>query len=78
MIQFLSVFAQVCRHDVRNPGVLQSFIHKLSGQVANGLNELQGVLGYLLFIGEDIFAFYLLLWEVVFQADMDSIGIRHG
>jgi len=71
MINFLSVFAQVCRHDVRNPGVLKQFIGELSEQVENGLNELLGVLGYLLFIGEDIFAFYLLLWEIVFQADID-------
>ncbi|OQK17982.1 hypothetical protein AU255_09030 [Methyloprofundus sedimenti] len=71
MIQFLAVFAQVCRHEVRSPGVLKLFINELSAQVANGLNELQGVLGYLLFVGEDIFAFYLLLWEIVFQADMD-------
>jgi len=71
MIQFLAVFALVCRQDVRNPGVLKLFVNELAGQVGNGLNELQGILGYLLFIGEDIFAFYLLLWEIVFQAGRD-------
>ena len=71
MIQFLSVFAQVCRHEVRSPGVLKQFINELSKQMTSGFNELHGVLGYLLFVGEDIFAFYLLLWEIVFQADMD-------
>lgn len=71
MIQFLAAFSLVCRQDVRNPGVLKLFINELAGQVSNGLNELHGVLGYLLFIGEDIFAFYLLLWEIGFQADRD-------
>lgn len=71
MIHFLSIFAQVCRHDARTPGVLKLFIDELGGQVENGANELHGVLGYLLFIGEDIFAFYLLLWEIVFQVDWD-------
>jgi len=71
IIHFLAVFAQICRQEVRNLGVLDLFVHELSGQVANGMNELMGVLGYLLFIGEDIFSFYLLLWEVVFKVDMD-------
>jgi hypothetical protein len=71
MIHFLSIFAQVCRQDARKPGVLALFVDELSDKSGVGKNELQGVLGFLLFIGEDVFAFYLLLWEIVFQADRD-------
>lgn len=69
MISFLSLFAQVCRYEARYSGVLELFIKELNIKTGMDKDDIRGSLGYLLFIGEDIFAFYLLLWEIVFQAD---------
>jgi len=69
MIGFLSLFAQVCRYEARHLGILDRFINTLGSQAKMNATDVERTLGYLLFIGEDIFSFYLLLWEIVFQAD---------
>ena len=66
--RFLSLFAKVCRWETREQGNLQQFLAKARQIVADN-GQFESVLGYLLYIGKDIFGFYLLLWEAVLTAD---------
>jgi hypothetical protein len=66
--QFLSLFARVCRWETRNEGSLYKFLAK-ARQVVEDDNQFESVLGYLLYIGRDVFGFYLLLWEAILTAD---------
>lgn len=79
MVRFLSLFAQVCRLEARQRGVLGRFFDHLKERMefaepVRKDEELKGVLSYVLYLGEEIFAFYLLLWELVFTADLDVRG----
>jgi len=75
MTRFLSLFAQVCRVEPRRPGTLDRFLDDLRGRLdipdaKEREKDLRGVLSYLLYVGGEVFAFYLLLWEFVFNADL--------
>lgn len=72
IIRFLSLFGQTCRVDARHPGVVESFYSTMKNEYNYSNKELSKTLGYLLSVGEDLFAFYLLLWELVFSADCDQ------
>jgi len=69
IIAGLSLLAQVCRWEARKTGVLEKFKSKSKQLITVDSEQLELILGYLLFIGEDIFSFYLLLWEFVIKAD---------
>lgn len=69
IIAGLSLLAQVCRWNARKTGVLEQFKSKSKQLITVNSEQLELILGYLLFIGEDIFSFYLLLWEFVIKAD---------
>lgn len=67
LAHFVAWLAFVCRMEVREPGVLNSFL--------TSFQEQQGAkasLTYVLQIGEALFAFYLLLWELALMAEMDK------
>jgi len=66
--QFLSQFAKVCRWEARKQGTLQQFMTKSRQLVADD-DQFESILGYLLYIGREIFGFYLLLWEAILIAD---------
>jgi hypothetical protein len=70
MERLISLFAQVCRWEARCPGAVSEFMHWLPDDPE--VKEL--VLAYLLFIGEELLAYYLLLWELVLTADHDLRG----
>ena len=74
--QYLSLFARTCRWEIREEGSLENFIDK-SKQIVAENGQFESILGYLLYIGRDIFAFYLLLWEAVLTADYHSEGNHH-
>jgi hypothetical protein len=79
MVRFFSLFAQVCRCEARCVGTLRRFLGELKKKMdfvdpTEREKDLRGVLSYLLCIGEDLFAFYLFLWELVFTADLDARG----
>ncbi len=68
MAHLLASLAWVCRLDARQPGSLKAWLTRL-----NQMNiPLQGPLSYLLQVGEAIFSFYLVLWELVLMADGGS------
>jgi hypothetical protein len=76
MVRFLSLFAQVCRCEARYPETLNRFFYVLKEKMdfahrSEREKDLKSILSYLLYLGEDLFAFYLLLWELVFTADME-------
>jgi hypothetical protein len=51
----------------------------LSQSFPGDADALQQALGYLLFVGAEPFAFYLMLWELLFTADADLLGDEaHG
>jgi len=61
----LAGFAFVCRQEVRQPGALKNYLNRLN---KFGI-PLDGPLAFLLQIGEALFAYYLLLWELALKAD---------
>ncbi len=65
IVSGLSLLAQVCRWNCRSIGALDRFKEKSKQLIGVNSEELELIFGYILFIGEDIFAFYLLLWEFV-------------
>lgn len=76
IINFISLFAKVCRIESRYPGTFNSFMDDynifLTSDCNHGLNKsdtANRVLGYILFVGDALFAFYLLLWELIITAD---------
>lgn len=72
MIRFISLFAQVCRYEAREKGPLALFISDTIKRCEFSYKDFCKSLGYLIGLGEDLFAYYLLLWEVVFTADCDQ------
>jgi len=61
----LSGFAFACRQEVRQPGALKNYLNQLN---KSGI-PLDGPLAFLLQIGDALFAYYLLLWELALKAD---------
>jgi len=72
IIRFISLFAQVCRCEARNPGVIEKFKTKICETCNYSPSSMNKRIGYLLYLAEDLFGFYLLLWELVFSADCDQ------
>lgn len=66
--QFLSLLARGCRWETREQGSLEQFLARARLIVADNF-QFESVLGYLLYIGRDVFGFYLLLWEAILRAD---------
>jgi len=66
--QFLSRFAKVCRCEVRRPGTLDEFMTKAKG-VVNDEANFEAIFGFLLYIGKEIFSYYLMLWEAVLTSE---------
>jgi hypothetical protein len=71
--QFLSLFARICRWETRSSGCLEHFITQAKNIVGDS-NQFESVFGYLLYIGKEIFGFYLLLWEAVLRTDYNTGG----
>lgn len=69
IVASLSLLAQVCRWDSRSPGALDKFIEESKYLLKLDSERLELILGYLLFVGEDVFSFYLLLWEFLTKAE---------
>jgi len=61
----LAGLALACRREARVPGALEIYMNQLSQA---GI-PLGGPLAFLLQIGDALFAYYLLLWELVLKAD---------
>ena len=61
----LAGLALACRREVRVSGVLELYLNQLNQA---GI-PLGGPLAFLLQIGDALFAYYLLLWELVLKAD---------
>jgi hypothetical protein len=61
----LAGLALACRRDARVPGVLERHMGQLN---LSGI-PLNGPLAFLMQVGEALFAYYLLMWELVLTAD---------
>lgn len=61
----LSWFAYHCRLEAKSPGQLEVFIKKLN---ESGI-PVQSSLAYLLQVGDALFAYYLVFWELVITAE---------
>jgi len=74
IIHFISLLAQVCRAEVHRggEGAVKNFCKDVMKRCNLSPHHMQNHLGYLIFLSEDIFAFYLMLWELVFTADIDA------
>lgn len=69
IIRFLSLFARECRKECRHPGSIDALLNALEKIPGLTPGECRESLAFLLYVGEDIFAFYLLLWELILTAD---------
>lgn len=67
LAHLIAWLAFVCRMEVRMPGVLKDFLTSLEVQ-----QQPKASLIYVLQIGEGLFAYYLLLWELVLKAENDN------
>jgi hypothetical protein len=66
--RFLSLLAKACRWEARHEGTLQKFTVCMREQLGNQ-DKLSDVLSYMLYVGKELFVFYLLLWEIAFNSD---------
>lgn len=71
LAHFVAWLAFVCRMEVREPGALNEFLRSFQEQ-----QGAKASLTYVLQIGESLFAFYLLLWELALKAEIDK-GSEH-
>jgi hypothetical protein len=65
MAHLLASLAWACRLGARRPGTLEAWLTCVNQDDI----PLQGPLSYLLQVGEAIFSFYLLLWDLILMAD---------
>lgn len=72
--RFLSHFARACRWELRHPGTLSS-VRDQAIKILGKEEDYELVLGYLLYLGKDLFMFYLMLWEAAFKADVDNLEV---
>lgn len=68
-IHALSLLAQVCRWETRQAGALEKFTKTCDALLENQANTTRLAWTYLFFIGEAVFGFYLLLWEMAIMAE---------
>lgn len=68
-IHALSLLAQVCRWETRQVGGLEKFTKTCDALLENQANTTRLAWTYLFFIGEAVFGFYLLLWEMAIIAE---------
>lgn len=71
-IHALSLIAQVCRWEVRQTGVLDKFIKTCNTLLENQESTTRSAWSYLFYIGESVFGFYLLLWEMAIIAEIEN------
>ncbi len=79
IVRFLALFAGVCRFEARHPGILKRFLYEIREKMefsepADRERDLRGILSYLLYVGEELFAFYLMLSELIFVTDEKEEG----
>lgn len=70
--RLLCLFAAVCRWESRD-AVLAAWQDSLQAVPLPDAGAISQALSYLLYVGRDVFEFYLILWELVFAADADTM-----
>jgi hypothetical protein len=68
--KFLSLYAMVCRLENRKNGELRNF---LVNSDIDDISEFIKIISYLLGIGENIFLYFLLFWEIIFRLNPDIL-----
>jgi hypothetical protein len=74
LVDLLSVTAFACRLSARQDNFLPDFLMDLAGAIDTDTSMLQLYLGYAIYIGIDVFLYYLLLWEFVLSRDFDEVS----
>jgi len=64
---FVSSLASACRVDVRRKGAFAVHREQLDQMLPVNACSMNDVLSYVLQLAPDLFSFYLLLWEVIFE-----------
>jgi hypothetical protein len=72
LIDLISLIAYSVRLNLRNPAAIDSLKAGLANLAQMTERQLEVVLGFVLFIGRDLFIYYLLLWEFVLTRDLDE------
>ncbi len=70
--QVIALLAKACRLEPREPGMVAQLIDTLT--TTSGLSPMKTKkrLGYLLYLGFDLFGFYLMFWELIFRIERDG------
>jgi len=74
LVDLLSATAFACRFSARQPDFLAGFHNCLADELDTDIEQLRIYLGYALYIGIDVFLYYLLLWEFVLSRDFDEVS----
>jgi hypothetical protein len=74
LVDLLSVTALACRYSVRQSEYLNDFLEHLAKAIDTDIDHLRLYLGYAIYIGIDVFLYYLLLWEFVLSRDYDEVN----
>ena len=72
LVDLISVIACAARITSRSNNVLDAFQDRLSSLGDLPIEKLRLVLGYVLYLGMDLFLYYLGLWEFALIRDMDK------
>lgn len=74
LVDVVSTMALGARLQARQPGVLGEIRESLCRQVGLEDRQLTAVLGFVLYVGVDLFIFYLGFWEFILVRDYDNKG----
>ncbi|CAM2011407.1 hypothetical protein [Acanthopleuribacter pedis] len=70
--QLIALLAKACRWETRAQGVLEALMAQMTAASAGSPLDTRKRLGFLLYLGFDLFGFYLLFWELIFRFDHDG------
>jgi hypothetical protein len=70
-LSFISLWAYVCRKNVRVHGLLEKFMGTIKKDLGTP-DRFKSLISYLFYVGEEVLTFYLLLWEFVFTCELDN------
>ena len=74
IVEVISLIALAARLNARQSGLLAKVKHNLCHHTDLTDEQLTAVLGFIMYVGMDLFVFYLGLWEFVLVRDYDMEG----
>ncbi len=70
-VDLISVIAYVLRLETRRSGSLHESLQNMAKLISTSPKHLESIIGFVLYVGLDLFIFYLALWELVLNRDTE-------